>query len=74
MKIETKYNKKDEVWFMSENKAICETIDGIGISYYDSPHSEGETELNEEYTTENRDWWHSVDTLFPSKEELLKSL
>lgn len=72
MTIETKYNIGDEVWFMNKNKACSdiitaihtyhtETISNITYGFGKSIHSQIIAITNEQ-------------DLFPTKEELLKSL
>lgn len=65
MTIETKYNIGDEVWFMYRNKVFSGRIVGIfirsnGISY--------------KIVSIIKGMWFSESNLFPTKEELLKSL
>ena len=65
MTIETKYNIGDEVWFMYRNKIFSGRIVGIfiksnGISY--------------KIVSIIKGMWFSESKLFPTKEELLKSL
>lgn len=70
MTIETKYNIGDEVWLMYKNKAVSSSIFRIEVKvdlhlsvriiYYLSGSSCAE--------------FYSEDKLFPTKEELLKSL
>lgn len=74
MTIETKYNIGDEVWFMCENKELqsyiddirvmCEKENTIKISYWVKP-------LN---VRGKGNWLYHEQNLFPTKQELLKSL
>lgn len=81
MRIETKYNIGDEVWFMYDNKALRGRILGIGTNYSCSHFDEANTpqcvDYSEDYTV-NICLGHSIRMLgrelYPSKEELLKSL
>lgn len=82
MTIETKYNIGDVVWFMNNNK-VCNThINGIrvdcdpensGFAYYSL---EAKPLIKQvKYTLGyGHDGFHNESELFPSKEELLKSL
>lgn len=66
MTIETKYSIGVEVWFYSSSGPICGTIESITVTKYG---------LIAEISSEdlvNITW--SLDKLFPTKEELLKSL
>lgn len=72
MTIETKYNIGQEVWFMNKNKACSDII--TAIHTYTT-----ETLLNTTYGFGNTIRTQIVSTvqesdLFPTKEELLKSL
>ena len=72
MTIETKYNIGDEVWFMNKNKACSDIITAVHIY-------RTETLLNTTYGFGNTIQTQIVSTmkesdLFPTKEELLKSL
>lgn len=72
MKIETKFNIGQEVWFMNKNKACSDIITAIHI--YTT-----ETLLNTTYGFGNTIRTQIVSTikesdLFPTREELLKSL
>ena len=70
MTIETKYNIGDEVWFDSldfdKSAKICHIIINVFIDGYTSI----------EYGLENRGyyWKRNEHEIFPTKEELLKSL
>lgn len=73
MKIETKYDVGDEVWLMANNMAVCRKIGSIYFT--------ADNECNElTYSLEHSDkddvtWWdYEESELFPTKEELLKSL
>lgn len=72
MIIETKYNIGQEVWFMNENKACSDIITAVHTYVT-------ETFLNVTYGFGNTIRTQIVSTikesdLFPTKEELLKSL
>lgn len=69
MTINTKYNIGDEVWFSEEGDAICEKILGIEINVYKG-------KLFIEYLFANDSYQYGLNevALFPTKEELLKSL
>ena len=66
MTIETKYNIGDEVWIMSDNRPITLRIIRMTIFYDDV-----KTEVL--YRTTCGKYLNEQD-LFPTKEELLKSL
>lgn len=75
MKIETKYSLGQEVWMMWQNRAICRKIDNIYISksvdeQYEAYQLECIKEDDEKYLGVD----FELDELFPTKEELLKSL
>ena len=65
MTIETKYNIGDEVWLMRNNEAALGFVEIIDIR-----HTTFEEDI-EYYVLGN---WHFESSLFPTKEELLKSL
>lgn len=75
MKIETKYNIGQKVWFMWDNKATQREIIGVAV------HIEGDLQA-EEYEVEHLEGEDGVlygltlklEDLFPTKEELIKSL
>ena len=62
MKIETKYDIGQEVWVMSMNRPYCAKITGIRIDIHGLFY-------NIEYILSKRE-----EDIFPTKEELLKSL
>lgn len=72
MEIKTKYNIGDEVWWINENKA--QTGEIVSIHF----HQWSDTSCTMEYTISRYDVdeRHKVyeTFLFPTKEELLKSL
>lgn len=70
MTIETKYNIGDEVWFLSYHYPRKARICGMSIYVTNS----GEITLI--YSLAEKDvYWHKQERdLFPTKEELLKSL
>ena len=71
MTIETKYNIGDEVWFIWENRAQRALIKGI-------KHITADPEISVTYELDKM--WYDAPllfrefALFPTKEELLKSL
>ncbi len=74
MTIETKYNIGDEVWLMYENRAITAQVVTMNVEISD--HIMGDVSANcyckikcPHFTREIHD-----SHLFPTKEELLKSL
>ena len=81
MTIETKYNIGDEVWLMYDNNAIRGRILGIEANYscshFDSANTPQCVDYSEDYTVKIC-LGHSIRMLgrdlFPTKEELLKSL
>ena len=70
MTIETKYNIGDEVWFLSYNSPRKARICGMSIYVQNS----GEIVLIYSLTEKNLYWHKNEQDLFPTKEELLKSL
>lgn len=83
MTIETKYNIGDEVWLIEANKCISGKIVGFrhtyGIGHRYGLLYTGKESVNIQYSIEIPDRiFHAVDIeenrLFPTKEELLKSL
>ena len=67
MKIETKYNIGTRVYFMRDNKIDNSFVDNIKVEVWES-------KLCEKYWLNSRTDWYDVSQLFPSKEELIKSL
>ena len=70
MTIETKYNLGDEVWFMNEGEPISEKIVRIDVEQY-------ERKQFVQYTVVLSDVILTTfyeQEVFPTKEELLKSL
>lgn len=71
MTIETKYNIGDEVWFMNENKVYVSFIEDVRVK-----RNNKNTKI--EYMVESmqkKDFGLKKEQgLFPTKEELLKSL
>jgi hypothetical protein len=71
MTIETKYNIGDEVWFMNENKVYVSFIEDVRVK-----RNSKNTKI--EYMVESmqkKDFGLKKEQdLFPTKEELLKSL
>ena len=77
MTIETKYNIGDEVWFMDDKGQIkSDIIHAMSYYYWDSTISpEEEIELQYCFNVPiGRRSWYDESDLFPTKEELLKSL
>ena len=81
MTIETKYNIGDVVWFMWDNKPTCQKIAAMEVyvrervlpSYYVEPYEINPIKVvNSDIIPYNRRF-HEY-RLFPTKEELLKSL
>lgn len=82
MTFETKYNIGDEVWAMYNNKPICLTIAAMDIGlhqkqlwviYYMQPYEIDPLKMsNVEYISYNRAFYEK--DIFPTREELLKSL
>ena len=70
MTIETKYNIGDEVWFLSYHYPRKARI--YGMSLYVS--NSGEITLIYSITEKDVYWHKREKDLFPTKEELLKSL
>lgn len=75
MKIETNYNIGDKVWYIHEYKVVCGTICEISTSLCSIEYVYIETT----YYTLKRGGIYKDDKvkeeyLFPTKEELLKSL
>lgn len=76
MKIETKYNIGDEVWYMESNKAWSRTITTIRVTIYGKINIVEYGYQNHPECGDERTHWlerHEC-RLFPTKEELLKSL
>ncbi|MEN8122933.1 MAG: hypothetical protein ABFS35_21515 [Bacteroidota bacterium] len=71
MKITTKYNIGDLVWFMDDNQAISYKVRQISIQVYIDSEEEKETVIIK-YKVDGS--WKDVENLYDSKEELLKSL
>lgn len=71
MTIETKFNIGDEVWFMFLNKPIKGTVAKIDIDIAKT----GDWYI-EHYKVEVDGCWHCKigQSLYPTKEELIKSL
>lgn len=71
MTIETKYNIGDEVWFMNENKVYVSFVEDVRVK-----RNNKNTKI--EYMVESmqkKDFGLKKEQdLFPTKEELLKSL
>lgn len=76
MTIETKYNIGDEVWFMYENKATTMIIEYIEVicGFKLNKHGDEVREIKVTYLDISASHRLSEHKLFPTKEELLKSL
>lgn len=77
MIIVTKYNIGDEVWFMDDKGQIkSDIIHAISYYHWDSTISlEEEIELQYCFNVPiGRQGWYDESALFPTKEELIKSL
>lgn len=76
MKIETKYNIGDEVWYMESNKACSRIIKAIRVTSYGKINIVEYGYLNHPECGDERTHWleYHECRLFPTKEELLKSL
>ena len=77
MTIDTRYNIGDEVWFMDDKGQIkSDIIHAMSYYYWDSTISpEEEIELQYCFNSPiGRQSWYDESDLFPTKEELLKSL
>ena len=70
MKIETKYNIGDEVWFMENNRATTGIVVKLDIDVTKS----GDWYIEHYKVESNGLRCHVGQSLFPTKEELLKSL
>ena len=66
MKIETKYDIGQEVWFMLKSEPICETVTYLTVYTHNK--------LVIEYFFEESGVFFREESLFLSKEELLKNL
>lgn len=67
MTIETKYNIGDEVWYSLKGNVYHEIIDHIEIDV-------GKSGVTHIYYNSEGKFPHREDKLYPTKEELLKSL
>lgn len=81
MKYGTKYTLGDEVWFMYDNKALRGRVLGIEVncscSHFDNAGAPQCVDYSENYAVKiclGHSIRMSSSELFPSKEELLKSL
>lgn len=68
VKVNTKYNIGDQVWFISSNRVVSQEITGIRVCI------ESEKDCKVEYNLHYGSTWVSGDKLFNSKKELLESL
>lgn len=73
MQIETKYNIGDKVWFMHDNKVKSGTIITIGV-FVERDMNSQYVSNSVQYGLDNFDYPYRENHLFPTKEELLKSL
>lgn len=67
MKIETKYNVGNTVYLINNNKVDSSFVDNITITIWGD-------KVYEKYSLNSRKDWFDASQLFPTKEELLKSL
>lgn len=67
MKIETKYNVGDNVWIMHRNRCLCCKVSMIKIDINPKIYIQYVFILDENI-------WLSEEFVFPTKEELIKSL
>ena len=82
MKIETKYDIGQEVWFMKDNRPVCSLVAGYKTSYskgdYFGEFITGEPKCVTTYYVkddkESIGSFQEESSLFHTKEELLKSL
>ena len=80
MTIETNYNLGQDVYFMDENKVHCAKVISVNIEITELSHEYVTTKCVCKYTLDYRGGKNgglkvlSEDVLYPSKEELLKSL
>lgn len=78
MKIETKYNIGDEVWVMKDNRPKKFEVQGLSIELidglYDSCRHFGIDVIKYDLGTRMFPLIYGECVVFPSKEELLKSL
>jgi len=81
MTIETKYNIGQEVWFMWDNRPTCQRIAAMEVyvgkqvlpSYYVEPYEIDAIKMEYSDVIPYNRIFHEYQ-LFPTKEELLKSL
>lgn len=72
MTIETKYNIGDEVWVMYQNHPFKSTIKGVYVEYANDSQSDY---LYKSYNiAEIYGMIYFEENIFPTKEELIKSL
>lgn len=67
MEIKTKYNIGSRVYLINDNRIDCTFVDSIMIEINGN-------KVYEKYSLNSRRDWYDVSRLFPSKEELIKSL
>lgn len=68
MKVKTKYNLGEKVWFMEQNRPQCRDIRYIYIRV------SNENQYSVTYLVNNDSTKRAEDTLYSSKQELLKTL
>ena len=73
MKIETKYDIGQEVWFMNRNKCESSTVKGMKIASVNGNYLGYVNHVSIDYSLEEVGIYPEC-ALFPTKEELLKSL
>ena len=74
MEIKTKFNAGDKAYFMGNNKVYQGIVKIININIYEGLE---EVKFKVNYVDSlqmKRDMWFNESELFPTKEELLKSL
>lgn len=73
MKIETKYDIGQEVWFMNRNKCESSVVKGMNIACVNGNYLGYINHVSIDYSLEEFGIYPEC-SLFPTKEELLKSL
>ena len=73
MKIETKYNIGQEVWFMNRNKCESSVVKGMKITCVHGNYLGNINHVSIDYSLEGVVVYPEY-SLFPTKEELIKSL
>ncbi|MGL4779906.1 MAG: hypothetical protein ACRCXN_03635 [Bacteroidales bacterium] len=72
MTIETKFNIGDTVWYLYDNKVLQGVIVHIELQIDGNDSYEEKCHIKAEH--HQRQYMYYAEKLFPSKEELLKSL